>query len=105
MRRFLMCVVAVLAVMTTQAQEAEGHGYIVKTKGAKKVAVAESTKEDGQAEEKAEPQDFFEKNFRYVSMCDWKEGMRFMVIPDKKDKIEPYLFNKPIKTIEYGMEE
>ncbi len=87
MRRFLMCVVAVLAVMTTQAQEAEGHGYIVKTKGAKKVAVAESTKEDGQAEEKAEPQDFFEKNFRYVSMCDWKEGMRFMVIPDKKDMV------------------
>ena len=87
MRRFLMCVVAVWAVMTTQAQEAEGHGYIVKTKGAKKVAVAESTKEDGQAEEKAEPQDFFEKNFRYVSMCDWKEGMRFMVIPDKKDMV------------------
>ncbi len=27
------------------------------------------------------------------------------VIPDKKDKIEPYLFNRPIKTIEYGMEE
>ena len=33
----------------------------------------------------AEPTDFMGKNFRYYSMCDWKVGMRFMVVPDKYD--------------------
>ncbi len=39
------------------------------------------------ADDQMEAKGFMEKNFRYYSMCDWKEGMRFMVIPDKKDMV------------------
>ena len=85
MRRFLMFVAMAMAVTVSQAQD-DGHGYIVKTKGAKKVAVAEGAAGEEQAQA-PESEDFFEKNFRYVSLCDWKEGMRFMVIPDKKDMV------------------
>lgn len=45
----------------------------------------DTVKEEKPEEEKAKS--FIEKYFRYESMCDWKEGMRFMVIPDKKDMV------------------
>ncbi len=85
MKKLMIVAVAALMVLTGQAQE---NKYIVKTKGAVKTAVAEQA-EGGQTEEKTaeEPQDFLGRYFRYVSLCDWKEGMRFMVIPEKKDMV------------------
>lgn len=60
--------------------------YIVKTKGVKPVVRLPKTDASGQTtEEEVESSDFMTKNFRYQSMCDWKEGMRFMVIPEKYD--------------------
>ena len=60
--------------------------YIVKTKGVKPVVRVVKTDASGQTkEEEVESNDFMTKNFRYQSMCDWKEGMRFMVIPEKYD--------------------
>ena len=38
-------------------------------------------------EEEDEAKSFIEKYFRYVPMCDWQEGMKFMVIPDKTDMV------------------
>lgn len=63
---------------------AQDNPYIVKTKGAKKsrTVVASSAQDDA---DDAEPLDFMGKNFRYYSLCDWYEGMRFMVIPEKYD--------------------
>jgi hypothetical protein len=52
------------------------------------VAKVVNATEQGKAkEEENEPTDFLGKNFRYVSMCDWKSGMRFMVIPEKYDML------------------
>lgn len=48
-------------------------------------AESEETKEEVPDEEQSKS--FIEKYFRYESMCDWKEGMRFMVIPSKKDMV------------------
>jgi len=83
MKRMILLAGLVFAVLAATAQD---NPYIVKTKGVKKpekkVVVAESN--SGLTEE-AEPTDFMGKNFRYYSMCDWKEGMRFMVIPEKYD--------------------
>ena len=45
----------------------------------------DTVKEEVPEEEKAKS--FIEKYFRYESMCDWREGMRFMVIPDKQDMV------------------
>ena len=68
-------------MLTAMAQD---NPYIVKTKGVKKPEKKVVATEAAQ-EEEAEPTDFMGKNFRFYSMCDWKEGMRFMVIPEKYD--------------------
>ena len=85
MRRLLTMMLMSAVVTAASAQE---NKYIVKTKGAKKVAVEETLSEtkDSTAQ-KNEPVDEIARNFRYVSMCDWGTGMRFMVIPDKKDLV------------------
>ncbi len=64
---------------------AQDNPYIVKTKGVKKPVrqVENTTAAPEQAE--TEPQDWMGKNFRFYSMCDWRDGMRFMVIPEKYD--------------------
>ena len=78
MKKMLLIIGMAFAVSTVMAQD---NPYIVKTKGVKKDA-----KEKVQSDtEETEPTDFMGKNFRYYSMCDWKEGMRFMVIPEKYD--------------------
>ena len=84
MKRILMMTVMAVMAMTLQAQE---NNYIVKTKQAKKTAKVSTPEAEAAEEQEEEPKDFLEKNFRYYSMCDWKEGMRFMVIPDKKDMV------------------
>ena len=84
MKRILMMTVMAVMAMTLQAQE---NNYIVKTKQAKKTAKVSTPEAAAAEEQEEEPKDFLEKNFHYYSMCDWKEGMRFMVIPDKKDMV------------------
>ena len=64
---------------------AQDNPYIVKTKNVKKTAAKAAITAGDVANEDAEPKDFMGKNFRYYSMCDWKDGMRFMVIPEKYD--------------------
>ena len=68
----------------TPLSKAPGSTYIVKTKGVKPTEKKAKAAADDKQEE-AEPQDFMGKNFRFYSMCDWREGMRFMVIPEKYD--------------------
>ncbi len=69
-------------MMSAMAQD---NPYIVKTKNVKKTAVVKSVTTDDVSDENTEPKDFMGKNFRFYSMCDWKDGMRFMVIPEKYD--------------------
>ena len=83
MKRLFVIVVMAVAVIAASAQE---NKYIVKTKGAKKTVVV-SNGDSQVVQEKEEPQDTLSRFFRYVSMCDWGVGMRFMVIPDKKDMV------------------
>jgi hypothetical protein len=62
--------------------------YIVKTKGVQPVVkVVKAAASSQTKEEEVESGDFMTKNFRYQSMCDWKEGMRFMVVPEKYDML------------------
>ena len=78
---------AMLMMMTVSAQV---NTYIVKTRTAQQKAVAaqqEASKEvASQADENA-PTDFISQNFKFYSLCDWKEGMKFMVMPEKYDLI------------------
>ena len=79
-----MILLAGMAIAMTTAM-AQDNDYIVKTKNVKKTDVAATISAEDVVSEEAEPKDFMGKNFRYYSMCDWKDGMRFMVIPEKYD--------------------
>jgi len=82
MKRMILLAGMAVAMTAAMAQDTD---YIVKTKNVKKTAVAAAVTADDVVAEDAEPKDFMGKNFRFYSMCDWKEGMRFMVIPEKYD--------------------
>lgn len=85
MKRTLLLVALLSAAMSVLAQD---NPYIVKTKGVKKPVKKEAAvSSEAKEEEEAEPTDFMGKNFRFYSMCDWKEGMRFMVVPEKYDML------------------
>ncbi|WP_027454824.1 hypothetical protein [Xylanibacter brevis] len=60
--------------------------YIVKTKGTNKTTnqQMEALSED---EDEAEKLDIISRNFVFSDLCSWQEGMRFMVVPEKKDLI------------------
>jgi len=84
-KRIILMAAATLTLTAAMAQESSS--YIVKTKGALK---ADGTKEgvaageNGESAEDREP-DFVRDNFKFYSMCDWQEGMKFMVMPEKYD--------------------
>lgn len=85
MKRLLLFACMAVTMLTLQAQ----NSYIVKTKGVKKTAKV-TTNGNGttaEGEQKEEAQDFIGKNFKYYSLCDWKEGMKFMVLPEKYDMV------------------
>jgi hypothetical protein len=75
-----------LALATTVAMAQSADSYIVKTKGVKKTE-AKVVKKKTNGEEEPTGTDFVSQNFRYYSLCDWKDGMKFMVLPEKYDLV------------------
>lgn len=61
--------------------------YLVKTKFLDSVKQADSQESADNGSKKRKTGDFVNDNFEYLSLCDWKEGMRFMVLPEKYDLI------------------
>lgn len=82
MKRTILLAGLAFAMLTASAQD---NPYIVKTKNVKKTATKAAITAEDIASQDAEPKDFMGKNFRYYSMCDWQDGMRFMVMPEKYD--------------------
>ncbi len=82
MKRVILMAGLAFSLLAATAQE---NPYIVKTKGVKKTVVKDCEFNAVEEDEGPEATDFMGKNFRFYSMCDWKEGMRFMVIPEKYD--------------------
>ena len=85
MRRIILTFCLMLTVFICHAQDA--NDYIVKTKGVRQLSGTSQLQGEGSEAGNNGPKDFVGKNFRYYSLCDWKEGMKFMVIPDKYDLI------------------
>ena len=75
-----------LALATTVAMAQSADSYIVKTKGEKRTE-AKVVKKKTNGEEEPTGTDFVSQNFRYYSLCDWKDGMKFMVLPEKYDLV------------------
>ena len=63
------------------------NSYIVKTKGARKLATITNSATGEQTTVEEQPHDFVTDNFKFYSLCDWKEGMKFMVIPSEYDLV------------------
>ena len=87
MKRAILTMGLAVLMMTASAQV---NTYIVKTRTAQQKAVAAQQaavdEADSQVDENA-PTDFISQNFKFYSLCDWKEGMKFMVMPEKYDLI------------------
>ena len=86
MKRMIAGVCLALMLVASYAQQTD-NPYIVKTKNAKKALAADAagTADSLQNEQKAH--DFISENFRFYSLCDWKEDMKFMVMPEKYDMV------------------
>ena len=82
MKRTLLTTCVAFLLMTAYAQE---NSYIVKTSGAKHTSDLQLLETDDEEEENAI--DFIAQNFKFQSLCDWQEGMKFMVIPDEYDMV------------------
>ncbi len=88
-KKILLLAVAMLSSFAAEAQTRDPNNkYLVWTNN---VIFTEEKSDSTVTEEESDEDDsaksFIEKHFRFQSMCDWKEGMRFMVIPDKKDMV------------------
>ena len=85
MKRAILTAGLAMLLMTVSAQE---NSYIVKTRNAtKKVAVENLLTEEVEVEEEETATDFVGQYFKFYSLCDWKEGMKFMVMPEKYDLV------------------
>lgn len=84
MKKMLLTASMALVFMTALAQD----DYIVKTSNSNRSSQMQLLDDDdAQAQELADAQDFIVQNFKYYSLCDWQEGMKFMVIPEKYDLV------------------
>jgi hypothetical protein len=81
MRRTLLFTCLAFLFVTAYAQE---NPYIKKTRGAKHKADLQLVDHEGEDETAI---DFISQNFKYQSLCEWKEGMKFMVIPNEYDLV------------------
>ncbi|MBQ5407962.1 MAG: hypothetical protein IIU12_05905, partial [Prevotella sp.] len=84
MKKLIILAGLAFAANTAMAQSADS--YIVKTKGVTKTET-KAVKVKANAEDQAAGNDFVSQNFRYYSLCDWQDGMKFMVIPEKYDLV------------------
>ena len=84
-RAFLSVGLAFLCVALSAQQTASD--YIVKTKNVKKTTVAETADGEEAQQEEEKARDFISENFKFYSLCDWQEGMKFMVLPEKYDMV------------------
>lgn len=85
MKKLILTACAVFFFLAAIAQE---NPYIVKTRGVKKSAQSGMVNELGEAvPEEETATDFISQNFKFYSLCDWQEGMKFMVLPEKYDLV------------------
>ncbi|MBO6029871.1 MAG: hypothetical protein J6Q22_00185 [Prevotella sp.] len=85
MKRAILTMGFAMLLMTVSAQV---NTYIVKTRTAQQKAVAQQADSEIKSlTDENGPTDFISQNFKFYSLCDWKEGMKFMVMPEKYDLI------------------
>ena len=98
MKRTLIATCVAFLFVSAYAQE---NSYIVKTSGVKPTSDLQLVDADNQDEDAA--LDFISQNFKFYSLCDWEDGMKFMVIPDEYDMVVKTFMDaatdKPVSSI------
>lgn len=84
-KRLIAASVMLLSAIVSYAQ----NDYFVSTIPANEKASADSTTTVSDDSNLSPEERFLNIHFRYRSLCDWEEGMKFMVIPDEKDYFIP----------------
>ena len=84
MKRAFITACLALTFLAATAQE---NSYIVKTRNVKKSVANPTAGVDIPEEEEETALDFISQNFKFYSLCDWKKGMKFMVMPEKYDLV------------------
>lgn len=82
MKKTLFTVAMMLIFTVVSAQT---NPYIVKTRSAMKDTIQAAADSTGTQHKRMT--DFVSMHFKFYSLCDWKPGMKFMVMPDKYDLI------------------
>lgn len=83
-------VVILLGLAFTFSVVMAQNSYIVKTRGAKRSVVSgdmSNASQSGDQDSEDNEPDFVRDNFKFYSLCDWQDGMKFMVMPEKYDLI------------------
>ncbi len=88
----LLLVLSVVVPVCGQTEENElvrdpENKYLVWTTNVKVVKEGESADTASLSTAVSRSTMFFERYFPYLSMCNWQPGMRFMVIPEKRDMV------------------
>ncbi len=89
MKKLLFTAMMAMAFGVSFAQS-NPSDYFVKTRNVKNAVDAASDgagTSEATARKPAKARDFISENFPYESLCSWRPGMRFMVLPDKYDLI------------------
>ena len=86
-KKMIVCAFMATLSLSASAQSANELKYLVRTHQPEQKQQANALAADSLKQDSPEPVDSMRIWFPYVSLCDWTPGMRFMVIPDKKDLI------------------
>ena len=85
MKKVILTALMALVFLVVSAQE---NSYIVKTRNVKKGVTPElGTDLEALMQQEETAADFIGQNFKFYSLCDWEEGMKFMVLPEKYDLV------------------
>ena len=87
MKRIMVMAAMATFALAAGAQTEAQRNYLRKTRNVV-MQFNESKGDSTQTDEGTEQhKDYLSRYFRYESMCDWKPGMRFMVIPEQRDLV------------------
>ena len=86
MKKVILATCLTLLASGTWAQKSS-QSYIVRTNNVVVNENANASEGADSAKAKKHIPDFVNDNFKYYSLCDWKKGMRFMVMPERYDMI------------------
>ena len=88
MKKLFFLGAAAFLALTAEAQTVDPNNeYLVWTKNVKLEETKEEAEEKADSTHEQKTKSFENKYFVFRTMCNWEKGMKFMVLPEKKDMV------------------